>query len=117
MRPIKLTMSAFGPYSSVQTIDFDCLQGRRLFLVTGATGAGKTMIFDAICYALYGKASGRDRDGENLRSHFAAEEVMTFVELEFEAAKKTLPGEKNPAADQEAQQRIRVYRTKGRGRA
>lgn len=84
MRPLKLTMRAFGPYATEQIIDFRELQGRNLFLITGPTGSGKTTIFDAICYAVYGKASGRDRDGESLRSHFADESLLTSVELEFE---------------------------------
>ncbi len=84
MRPLKLTMKAFGPYAGEQIIDFTLLKGRNLFLITGPTGSGKTTIFDALCYALYGKASGRDRDGESLRSHFASENLLTSVELEFE---------------------------------
>ncbi len=83
MRPITLRMSAFGPYGGVEKIDFRQLQERGLFLITGATGAGKTTVFDAICYALYGKCSGKERNGENLRSDFAAPEVLTEVELEF----------------------------------
>jgi len=77
-------MRAFGPYAGEQVIDFTQLQGRNLFLITGPTGSGKTTIFDAICFALYGRASGLDRDGENLRSHFAAPDLLTSVELEFE---------------------------------
>ncbi len=84
MRPLKLIMVAFGPYVKEQVIDFSELNGRNLFLITGATGSGKTTIFDGICYAIYGKASGKDRDGENLRSHFADDGLLTYVELEFE---------------------------------
>ncbi len=84
MRPIKLTMKAFGPYRDVETIDFGQLEGRNLFLVTGPTGSGKTTIFDGISYAVYGEASGDFRSGENLRSQFAADDVLTEVELEFE---------------------------------
>ncbi len=84
MRPLKLTMTAFGPYAQEQVIDFSELNGRNLFLITGATGSGKTTIFDGICYAIYGKASGKDRDGESLRSHFADDGLLTYVELEFE---------------------------------
>lgn len=84
MRPIKLTITAFGPYATQQIIDFAELQGRNLFVITGDTGAGKTTILDAIAYALYGKASGSDRDGESLRSHFASPDLITSVELEFE---------------------------------
>lgn len=61
MRPIKLTISAFGPYASKQVIDFEELKGRNIFVISGKTGAGKTTIFDAISYALYGEASGESR--------------------------------------------------------
>ncbi|WP_378955717.1 AAA family ATPase [Pelosinus sp. sgz500959] len=84
MRPLKLTITAFGPYANLQVIDFRELNGRNLFVITGDTGAGKTTILDGISYALYGKASGRDRDGESLRSHFAVADLLTSVELEFE---------------------------------
>lgn len=84
MRPLKLTMSAFGPYKGEQVIDFTKLKQRNIFLITGPTGAGKTTIFDGISFAIFGKASGSDRDGENLRSDFADEDTLTFVELEFE---------------------------------
>lgn len=84
MKPLKLIMTAFGPYASVQEIDFTQLKGRNIFLITGPTGAGKTTIFDGICFALYGRASGKDREGDSLRSHFADDELLTSVELEFE---------------------------------
>lgn len=84
MRPLKLKMIAFGPYKNEETIDFTVLGNRRLFVISGNTGAGKTTIFDAICFALYGSASGEDRhDVRMLRSHFADEDVHTSVELEF----------------------------------
>ena len=83
MKPIKLTMSAFGPYGDTQIIDFDLFKDQSIFVITGKTGSGKTTIFDGICYALYGMASGSDRDGESLRSHFNKDDTLTFVELEF----------------------------------
>lgn len=85
MRPLKLTMTAFGPYKDQEVIDFSELQEHRLFVVSGNTGAGKTSIFDAICFALYGAASGEDRsDSRMLRSHFADDEVHTSVNFVFE---------------------------------
>lgn len=88
MRPHKLTISAFGPYAGQTVIDFDKFGTQGLFLITGDTGAGKTTIFDAITYALFGEASGSSRDESMLRSTYAAENVKTFVELEFEYAGK-----------------------------
>lgn len=84
MRPFKLVISAFGPYAKEETIDFSLLDGKNIFLITGATGAGKTTIFDAISYALFGEASGSSRETDSLRSDFAASNRLTFVELDFE---------------------------------
>lgn len=89
MKPLKLTMTAFGPYRDAECIDFAELGDRRLFVISGNTGAGKTSIFDAICFALYGAASGEDRaDSRMLRSHFADDETHTSVELDFESGGK-----------------------------
>ncbi|CUQ19993.1 AAA family ATPase [Clostridium baratii] len=84
MRPVNLIISAFGPYAKRQELDFEKLNGRNIFVITGTTGAGKTTIFDAISYALYGEASGESRENDSLRSHFAESDVETFVELDFE---------------------------------
>jgi exonuclease SbcC len=85
MKPIRLTMTAFGPYKDTETIDFSKLNGQHLFVISGATGAGKTTIFDGICFALYGSASGTDRENVMmLRSHFADDDVHTAVEFEFQ---------------------------------
>jgi DNA repair protein SbcC/Rad50 len=85
VRPLKITMTAFGPYKHREMIDFTELKDNRLFVVSGNTGAGKTTIFDAICFALYGSASGEDRsDSKLMRSDFADDDVHTSVELEFE---------------------------------
>ncbi|MFJ7408772.1 MULTISPECIES: AAA family ATPase [unclassified Lysinibacillus] len=85
MKPLKLTITAFGPYKHTEIIDFQQLGDYRLFAISGKTGAGKTTIFDAICYALYGSGSGEDRqDTAMLRSGFAADDVYTSVELVFE---------------------------------
>ena len=83
MKPLKLRMSAFGPYGGPEEIDFDCFGGRGLFLITGDTGAGKTSLFNAITYALYGKTND-DRGQETIRSHFADPGTRTYVELTFE---------------------------------
>jgi exonuclease SbcC len=84
MRPIKITITAMGPYKHKEVIDFTDLKDNKLFVVSGNTGAGKTTIFDAICFALYGTASGEDRsDSKSMRSDFAEDDVHTAVEFEF----------------------------------
>jgi len=83
-------MTAFGPYKDTEIIDFRELEDNRLFVISGNTGAGKTTIFDGICFALYGTASGQDRENNAmLRSDFAADDTHTSVELEFELSGKT----------------------------
>lgn len=84
MKPIKLTMNAFGPYQETEVIDFRELKEHHLFLITGPTGAGKTSIFDAICYALYGETSGTDRPEKSIRCQNASPDVLTEVEFTFE---------------------------------
>jgi len=83
MKLLSLFMEAFGPYADPITIDFTSLENHALFLITGPTGAGKTTIFDAVAYALYGKASGDYRHPENFRSDYAEETRICNVELTF----------------------------------
>lgn len=84
MRPIKLKMQAFGPYAGMQELNMDELGETGIYAITGETGAGKTTIFDAIVYALYGVGSGQDRtDGKSLRAVDASPDVETRVELDF----------------------------------
>ena len=96
MRPIKLTMSAFGPYASKTTLDLDKLGTSGLYLITGDTGAGKTTIFDAITFALYGEASGDNRESTMFRSKYANAETPTEVELAFQYAGKEYYIKRNP---------------------
>ena len=96
MRPIKLTISAFGPYAGEETLDLDKLGENGLYLITGTTGAGKTSIFDAITYALYDSPSGDVRDDSMLRSKYADESTETFVELEFMCNEKLYKVRRNP---------------------
>lgn len=83
MRPVELMIQAFGPYAERETIDFTQLVGRSMFVVSGRTGAGKTMIFDAMTFALYGKASGALRNASDFRSQYAQPEVKTEVDFSF----------------------------------
>ena len=96
MRPLKLTMSAFGPYAGCISIDFTVFGRNGLYLISGDTGAGKTTIFDAITFALFGEPSGTSRDAGMLRSKYADSRTATFVKLEFEYDGKTYVIERNP---------------------
>lgn len=105
MKPVKLTISAFGPYAGNTEIDFELLGGQGLYLITGDTGAGKTTIFDAIVFALYGEASGDVRRADMFRSKYAKDEVPTFVLFTFEHRGKRYHVKRNPE----------YQRPKGRG--
>jgi len=101
MKPIQLTVQAFGPYAGVQGFDFRELDDRNLFLISGTTGAGKTTVLDAICFALYGQTSGQDRTGSQMRSQHAGEDVPTEVTFDFELGADTFrvrrsPGQERP---------------------
>ncbi len=105
MKPLWLVISAFGPYAGKTEIDFEALGDEGLYLITGDTGAGKTTIFDAIVFALYGEASGDVRKADMFRSKYAPEDVPTFVEFTFAYRNKRYTVRRNPE----------YLRAKGRG--
>ena len=107
MKLKKLTFSAFGPYKTQQTINFQKLSNETIFLITGDTGAGKTTIFDAICFALFGEASGQRKDPKTLKSDFSNFKNICFVELEFEVNNKKYKIKREP------EQLVEKNKTKG----
>ena len=96
MRPLWLRIQAFGAYAASQTLDFSCLGDVRLFLIHGPTGAGKTTVLDAICFALYGSASGDLREVRHLRSDYASPQEATEVELRFAVGERLLRVQRRP---------------------
>ena len=96
MRPLRLTLSAFGPYAGETLLELEKLGKGGLYLVTGDTGAGKTTLFDAITYALYDHSSGGVREGAMLRCKYADPRTPTFVELEFEVNGQRYTVRRNP---------------------
>lgn len=96
MRPVTMRLCGWGPYREEQDIDFERLSSRGLFLITGDTGAGKTTLFDAITYAVYGDMSGQLREKNTVRSDFADDETPTFVELTLTHRGKTYRIRRNP---------------------
>ena len=132
MIPKTLTLCGWGPYKKEEKADFTVFEETGIFLITGATGAGKTTIFDAISYALYGALSGEERDKEKsgVRSDFAEAATPTYVELVMEHGGKTYRIYRNPeylrpkkrsaggdAFTREKEKAILYYRTAGRWRA
>lgn len=96
MKPVRLTISGFGPYADETTLDLASLGEQGIYLITGDTGAGKTTIFDAIIFALYGEASGSNRDASMMRSKYADSETPTFVDLTFLYGGKEYRVRRNP---------------------
>ena len=96
MRPLFLELCAWGPYGGRESVDFEKLGESGLFLVSGPTGSGKTTVFDAVCYALYGQVSGSLRGQSSLRSGFAPEEEKTWVRLTFRHREETYLAERKP---------------------
>ena len=96
MRPIKLKMTGVGPYKETTIIDMESLGSGGLYLITGDTGAGKTFIFDAITYALYGDMSGSGRDSKSVRSQYSPDGEKTEVELVFEYCGRRYTVTRNP---------------------
>lgn len=103
MRPIQLEMCAFGPFKDTQIVDFQKLGENPLFLINGQTGSGKTTILDAICFALYGSATGVERDVREMRCHLSDPKVETYVNLTFSLGQTTYLVERKP--EQEVQKK------------
>ncbi|MGN1011773.1 MAG: AAA family ATPase, partial [Clostridia bacterium] len=112
MRPIRLTLSAFGPYAGKTVMDLELLGTSGLYLITGETGAGKTTLFDAITYALYGEPSGDQRKVSMLRSKYAKAETPTFAELVFECKGKQYTLRRSPAYERPAKRGNRMVEEK-----
>lgn len=97
MKPLRIEVTAFGPYAGTQVFDFAELEGRSFFLIHGPTGAGKTTVLDALCFALYGDASGSARDGRGLRSDYAAADLRTEVTVDFALGGATYRAQRSPS--------------------
>ena len=109
MRPLKLEMSAFGPYAGHCTVEFDRLGDSGLYLITGDTGAGKTTLFDAVAFALYGRASGQAREPSMLRSRYADPETPTEVALTFTHGGRQYRIRRNPEYERPARREAVPY--------
>lgn len=111
MKPLELTISAFGPYAGEEHIDFSKIDGSGLYLVTGDTGAGKTTVFDALIFALYGTASGNVRSSSMFRSKYASPESKTFTELKFGYGGKVYTIKRNPPYERKALRKTKSENT------
>ena len=103
MKPLDLVLQAFGPFAHKEHIDFNALGTNPLFLINGPTGAGKSTILDAICFALYGQTTGAEREGAQMRCDNAAPNLLTEVILDFSLNRKTyrikrIPAQERPRA-------------------
>lgn len=99
MKPLRLTLQAFGPFATTEVIDFRELGDNPLFLIDGATGAGKTTLLDGISYALFGKTTGAERQGEQMRCHHAADDLITEVVFDFAIAGQTYRVQRQPTQE------------------
>nr|WP_269148123.1 AAA family ATPase [Vibrio anguillarum] len=99
MRPIQLTLQAFGPFAHKEVVDFTALGASPLFLINGPTGAGKSSLLDAICYALYGETTGSERTGDQMRCDYADPHTLTEISYQFELGGRIYQVDRSP--DQE----------------
>ena len=113
MKPIRLNMKAFGPYAGEETLDFANLKGRNFFLIHGPTGAGKTSILDAICFALFGDSSGDERKSKQMRSDHAEQSLSTEVTFEFALGSETYRVTRSPEQERAARRGNATVTTKG----
>ncbi|MBX9770043.1 MAG: AAA family ATPase [Candidatus Obscuribacterales bacterium] len=113
MKPLRLTMKAFGPYAGEESLDFANLKGRNFFLIHGPTGAGKTSILDAICFALFGDSSGEERKSKQMRSDHAEQSLSTEVTFEFMLGQDRFRVTRSPEQERAARRGNATVTTKG----
>ncbi len=113
MKPLRLTMKAFGPYAGEESLDFANLKGRNFFLIHGPTGAGKTSILDAICFALFGDSSGEERKSKQMRSDHAEQSLSTEVTFEFMLGQDRYRVTRSPEQERAARRGNATVTTKG----